>query len=215
MRWVDVCGAPGSGKSTLCDSIWHPHAVEWDGLGLPKEWDAWWLVVDELLRRLEGHPTYHLLLGMTRRSLRKMASVYRRPDPRVYVQTGLAQRGLGFGWRLEELGQVELVREYFRKMPVSLGVAVVSCPIDVAQERNRQRENISRTAHENRAFMVPLMEPAKRILIEEMNARGVPIIEIDTTQPIEQTRAALVGFARERTTDAASPRLGGEVAFVC
>lgn len=214
MRWVDVCGAPGSGKSTLCDGLWSPHAIKWDGWGVPDEWDPLMKVADELLEELKDHPTYSLLLGMTKRSLMKMGTVHRRQNDGVYIQTGLAQRGLGFGWRLNERGRVELVRDYFRVMPVSLGVAIVTCPIDVAQERNRLREEVSATAHENRSHMVPLMDRPIEILKEEMDARGVSTIEIDSTKPIEDARRDLLRFAGQRAVDTTTPRPGGEMAFV-
>lgn len=201
MRFVDVCGPPGSGKSTLCDDLWPPHAVKWDGYGIPEEWDDVLSVVDELLVELADHPSYRALMGMTRRSFRKMATVYRREDQAIYIQTGLAQRGLGFGWRLEERGKVKEVRRYFRVMPVSLGVAIASCPVEVCQERNRLREAVQETAHENRSHMVPLMQPAIAILKEEMDARSVPCLEIDTNQSIERARDQLVAFAGDQVAD--------------
>jgi hypothetical protein len=214
MRWIDVCGAPGSGKSTLCDHIWHPHSIRWSGEPLPHQWDAWWGVSLELLEALKDHPTYPLLHGMTWRSLRKMQAVYWRRDEAVYIQTGLAQRGLGFGWRLQERGKVALVRRFFAAMPVSLGVAIATCPNEVATVRNRKRTEVAATAHENRAHMVPLMMPVIEILKEEMAARNVAVREIDTTKPIDDARWELLQFASERVAATAAARSGGEVEIV-
>jgi hypothetical protein len=214
MRWIDVCGPPGSGKSTLCDHLWPPRTIEYDGHGLPKEWDDWWGVCVELLDELKDHPTYRLLLGMTLRSMRKMATVYRRNDEAVYIQTGLAQRGLGFGWRLQERGKVQMLRRYFRLMPVSLGIAVVTCPVDVAASRNKSREERAETAHENRAHMVPLMLPAIALLEEVMAERGVPLARIDSTLPVGQASWDLLQFAADQATEATEARSGGQVAAV-
>lgn len=179
-----------------------------DGFGVPEEWDDLLEASDFLLETLKEHPTYHLLLGMTKRSFHKMAAVYRRQSDDIYIQTGFAQRGLGFGWRLEERGKVELVRRYFRKMPVSLGVAIISCPVEVAQERNRQRELVKETSHENREHMVPLMQSSLQILREEMDARGVPLIEIDSTKPVSEARDDLLDFTAQvaETAPAGSDR---------
>jgi hypothetical protein len=215
VRFLDVCGAPGSGKSTLCDHFWHPHAIRWtDDPGVPQEWDGLLEVCDSLLEGLKDHPTYPNLLGMTKRSLHKMATVYRRQDSAVYIQTGFAQRGLGFGWRLAERGKVDLVREYFQLMPVSLGVVLVDCPIEVAIERNRQRELNPVTAYENRAHMVPLMHDAIVVMLEELYDRGVAVAQVDATKPIDDARRDLVRFAAERAAQTEAARSGGEVAPV-
>lgn len=214
MRWLDVCGPPGSGKSTLCDHIWHPHSVWWTGQPLPQEWQAWWSVCVDLLDELKDHPTYRALHGMTYRSMRKMCSVNERGDEAVYIQTGFAQRGLGFGWRLSERGRVQMVRRYFQAMPASLGVAIVTCPVAEAQKRNQGRERVAETAHENREHMVPLMMPAIEILKEEMSALGVAVKEIDTTQPIADARWELLQFASERASQAETARSDREVEVV-
>ena len=217
MRWIDVTGCPGSGKSALCDPLWAPHAIHWtgDGLGVPAEWDDFLEVCDSLLKELEDHPTFHLLTGMTKRSLRKMATVYRMPDDGpIYIQTGLAQRGLGFGWRLEERGRTEMLRKFYQLMPVSLGVALVNCPVDAAIIRNQQREYKAETAHENREHMVPLMQRPIQIMLEELYARDVPVAQIDATKPLEEARRDLLRFAAERAAKASSPRLDTEMAAV-
>ena len=217
MRWLDVCGPPGSGKSALCDPIWHPHAISWtgDGLGVPAEWDEFLAVCDALLKELEDHPTFHLLTGMTKRSLRKMATVYRMPDDGpIYIQTGMAQRGLGFGWRLEERGRSEMLRKFYQLMPVSLGVALVNCPVEVCQERNRLREQNPATAHENRSHMVPLMQRPIQIMLEELYARDISVAQIDATKPIEEARRDLLRFAAERAAPTETARLDSEVAAV-
>lgn len=181
---------------------------------MPQEWQKWWGVCIDLLDELKDHPTYAALNGMTYRSMRKMCAVEEKDDEAVYIQTGFAQRGLGFGWRLAQRGRVEAVRRFFQVMPVSLGVAVVTCSNEVAAGRNRKRTEVAQTAHENREHMVPLMQPAIEILKEVMSERGVSLTEIDTTRPIEDARWDLLQFAAERATEAKTPRPDREVEAV-
>lgn len=213
MKFCDLCGPPGSGKSTLADPLWGPHAVPDQNHSLPAEWGEFTGEITRLFSLIRDHRTIEAALRMNRRSLIKMATVYRepvaagstmqykdRPLPTVYIQTGLVQRGLGFGWRLNDMGKdLNELRPFFRLMPVSLGVAVVRCPLSIVEERNHARKLIPKTAHEDRAFMVPLMQPAIELAIEVLKERGVTLCEIDTTQPVEEARRRLFDFVEETT----------------
>jgi hypothetical protein len=169
----------------------------------PIGWHDWLNEVTELMRHVfipPDHPDHHRFVAAVRmniRSSKKMAMIARKDDDGVYIQTGLVQRGLGFGWRLNYLGKdINILRHYFRLMPVSIGVAVLVAPKEVVEERNRERLNNPETAHENRDFMVELMEPGFRILREEMSKRQVPLFEIDATDDIEASREQLVSIAK-------------------
>lgn len=197
MLWLDVCGPPGAGKSTLCDPLWGPHDVRIDDYLPPASWHDFLNEVTRLFHLIRKHWSFQPALRMNNRSIRKMATVARASGDGVYIQTGLVQRGLGFGWRLADMGaDLNELRHFFRLMPVSVGVAVARCPESVVVERNHERTNHKETAHENRDFMVPLMLPAIEIAIEVLRDRGVSVAEIDTTQPIEQARKQLVDFSR-------------------
>ena len=217
MNWVDVCGAPGSGKSTLCDPIYGPHDIDFAGVTqFSPHWQEFLKVCGKLMAEVKDHPSFVAMDRMLWRSLRKMSVVecmLAGPDD-VYIQTGLAQRGLGFGWRLHDLGKVELVREFFQKMPISLGVALVSAPVAVIEERNRLREQVKETAHENRSAMVPKMQPAIAIMKEVLRERRAPFIEIDSTEPIDIARGKLKAFAATMSGYAAQARSGSQVAPV-
>jgi len=192
-------GAPGSGKSTICDYFWGPHELRLSDQLPPYEWGEF---VDELTRLfglIKKHPTLPAAVRMNNRSLRKMATVHRAPlayGP--YIQTGLAQRGLGFGWRMKDMGiDMDELRPFFRLMPVSIGVAVTRCPTDIVEQRNHARKLVKETAHEDRAHMVALMLPAIDVALEELNARGVPILEVSTEQDIDASREEIRAFSMQ------------------
>lgn len=212
MRWVDVCGAPGAGKSTLCDPLWGPHELPIDNRLPPAKWHDFLNEITRLFHLIRGHWSFHPAIRMNNRSVRKMATVARTESDRPYAQTGLVQRGLGFGWRLNELGyDLNELRHFYRLMPVSIGVAVTRCPQKVVVERNHAREKVKATAHENRDFMVPLMEPCIEIALEVLHDRGVPVTEIDTTQPVDMAREQLSAFAGQESFDPEADGPGNQV----
>jgi len=212
MNWLDVCGAPGSGKSTLCDPFWPPHAVPIENRLPPAQWHDFLNEISRLFWLIRRHPTFDAAVRMNNRSIRKIATVARMAGEGPYIQTALVQRGLGFGWRMNELGiDLNELRHFFRLMPASIGVAVAKCPAEIVKQRNFEREKVKATAHENRAFMHDLMLPAIELALEVLRARGVPIVEIDTTQPLDVARKQLVEFARQEPFDPEAAGLGCEV----
>ncbi len=232
MNWLDVCGPPGSGKSTLCDPLWSPHELSIENRLPPIEWHDFLNEITRLFLLIQKHWSFVPAVRMNNRSIRKIATVAREPVSPVimtrladgdyhpvsrvpYIQTALVQRGLGFGWRLKQLGiDLNELRHYYRLMPVSIGVAVTRCPQEIIIQRNHDREKVKATAHENRDFMVPLMEPAIEIALEALHDRGIPICEISTEQPVELARQQLIDFANREPFDAEASGHGREMAPV-
>ena len=178
MKWVDVAGPPGVGKSTLMDGLWPPRCIVWDEKPYPEEWGKFLMVTDRLLKKIKGHPSFNACESMIQRSFRKIATVSRMQDDRIYIQTGLVQRGLGIGWRLK---YQEEIAAYFEVMPVSIGVAVLFADVETVQQRNVERSK-------DRSHMVPLMERPRQIAVEVLHDR-IPLIELDTTRPVNDNIA--------------------------
>lgn len=193
MRWVDVAGAPGVGKSTLMDGLWPPRCIIWDEKPYPKEWSEFLIATDRLLKKIRRHPSFNACESMIQRSFKKIATVSRMQDDRIYIQTGLVQRGLGIGWRLKDQ---EEVAAYFEVMPVSIGVAVLSAPVELVQRRNVRRGK-------DRSHMVPLMERPRQIAVEVLRDR-IPLIELDTTRPSNENIRELLAFSDRAAKTACS-----------
>ena len=189
-------GPPGAGKSSIADKLWGPNVVQIEDRLPPGQWHDFLNEIMRLFIIIQHHKSIEAAIRMNNRSLRKIATVARMKNPGPYIQNALAQRGLGFGWRLQDMGlDINELRHYFRLMPVSIGVAVTCCPMQTIIERNREREKVPETAHENRAHMVPLMMPAIKLAVEVFHERNVPIVEIDTSKSVEDSRRQLVEFA--------------------
>lgn len=208
MKWLDVMGAPGSGKSTICDEFWGPHAMPIEHRYPPLKWEPFLNEVNRLLHLISHHPTFPAAMRMNNRSIRKVATVARDEGIGPYIQTCLAQRGLGFGWRMNDMGiSMDELRPYFKLMPVSIGVACTKCPTEVVEQRNHDRKLVAATAHEDRAHMVTLMLPAIEVALETLNGRGVPVLEVSTDQPVEASRKEIRAFsARSPFDDEAAGR---------
>lgn len=190
----------------------------------PYDWQPFLDEITRLFGLIRDHWSFTAAVRMNRRSIRKMATVARldsyrdatgnRRDGYIvtekkgpYIQTGFVQRGIGFGWRLNDMGaDLNELRPFFELMPVSLGVAVLTADAATILARNKAREQNPATAHENRSYQVALQEKPRAIALEVLKARGVPIVTIDTGKSIDGARAELVAFASARVANA--PALG-------
>lgn len=215
MDWVDVAGPPGSGKSTIADAFWGPHALKIDNDLPPASWQPFIDEVTRLFDLIRPHQTYEAAVRMNNRSFRKIATVARMEGSFPYCQTGLLQRIFGFGWRMNDMGlDLTQLVPALNAMPVSVGVVFTKCSPEVVKQRNFDREKVAETAHENRHYMAPLMEPAIDLAKEVLHARGVPVAEISTEQPIEDARRELVAFAMRNLDLASANGSGGEMATI-
>lgn len=214
MKFLDVAGAPGTGKSTLCYPVWGDKSVTWDGGPPPLYWRPFLDEVTALMGIIRAHPSLEAVIRMNDRSAKKMATVERMNDEATFVQTGWVQRILGFGWRLADMKRdVNLIRRALWLMPVSVGVAFLDADDATIIARNVARRDNPKTAHEDRSFQVPLMRPAIAIADEVLRDRGVPVIHIDVQhQPIDKARYQLLDFADQEPCHAAQVRSSGQVA---
>jgi hypothetical protein len=225
VRWVDLCGPPGAGKSTIAYPLWGDKSVTWDGKLPPAYWKPFLDEITQLMRLVMDHPSLEAVIRMNDRSAKKMATVewmngrvawdgmpYLNDAEGTFIQTGLVQRILGFGWRLHHLNRdVNLIRRALWLMPVSVGVVFLEADLETIKARNRARRLDPKTAHEDRSFQVPHMLPAIAIAKEVLNERGVPVLTLDVQhQSIDAARKQLLDFAHGPTCDAAALRSGCE-----
>ena len=184
MRWVDVAGPPGVGKSTLMDDLWPPRCIKPDYLPYPEEWQDFLRVTKTLMYKIRKHKSFGACKGMVERAFNKISTVSRMRSRKVYIQTGLFQRGLGIGWRLKD---PEDIRPYFETMPVSIGAVSLFADIETVKKRNVQRGK-------DRSYMVEPMERPRQIAVEVLKER-IPLVELDTMRPIDECRADLLAFS--------------------
>jgi hypothetical protein len=212
VKWVDVAGCPGSGKSTLAYHFWPDKSVGWDGGPMPTEWQPFLSEIGKLFRLVDDHETYTAVIRMNDRTAKKMATVHRMERDDVFFQSAWMQRLLGFGWRLHQMGRdINLIRPALELMPTSVGVAFLEADLETLLQRNRDREKVPETAHENRSMQVPHMIACMPLAKEVMNARRVPIIEIDVQhQSIDAARQQLIAFAYQGTDHGEALRHSGE-----
>lgn len=216
MHFLDIAGPPGSGKSTLAYPLWGDRSVGWDGKLPPAYWKPFLDEITSLMMLVRDHDSFSAVIRMNDRSAKKMATVERMADNRVFIQTGLVQRILGFGWRLHQMGRdVNLIRRALWLMPVSVGVVFLEADVEVVKERNRQRRNNPATAHEDRSFQIEPMLPAIAVAKEVLRERGVPVLELDVQhQSIDDARAELVAFSNCGPCEPAQMGLGHQEALL-
>ena len=189
MEWVDVFGVPGAGKSSILDDIWPPNCIEGNA-PFPVEWSNFIVVVAELLGEVKDHPSYSACESMVARSMKKLANVAASTADRVYIQTGFAQRGLGFGWRLDDPSKV---KKYYETMPISIGVILLECDEEVAIERNIQRG--LEDPKKDRSDLVPLMQESLEVAKTALRHRGAPFLVLNTEDEIHFNQQRILSFA--------------------
>lgn len=182
MRWLDVAGAPGAGKSTVCDGTWPRHVTPDDKVP-PREWAAFIKYARRIISGFPDKAGARECRVILNRYLTKIGTISRTPGDGVYVNTGLAQAGLELGWR----GKVEDTATYFDLMPASLGVAFIWADRETLLQRNRDRVR-------DRSHMVDGMERTRELATTRLKARGVRVLTLQTDVPPEVNQARLAAF---------------------
>jgi hypothetical protein len=189
MRWLDVFGAPGVGKSALCNDLW-PTSVTWDEFPPPAAWRPFLDMAEQLAELIRPGNRADHWRQMLDKAVKKMSTVHRRPSSDVYVQTGLAMRGIDLGWRIDDPARIAA---YFEAMPVSLGCVLLTADVETIQARNAARG----VNHPSRALghLAPRLERPIAVAREVLVARGGPLFVLDTREPIDDNRRALQDLA--------------------
>ena len=120
-----------------------------------------------------------------------MALVSTINKPKVFIQTAFIQRLLGIGWRLFD---PEGFAQYLRLMPVSVGVALLDADDETIRWRNIKRRNVTRG--KDFSFMItPRIREVMDIIRHGLRERGIPLLELDTTRPVDDNIKDLLAFA--------------------
>ena len=190
MRWLDVMGPTGVGKTTICNCLSVPEDIEWDGEPPPTEWKEFLRVSHDLHKKIVRGGTRGCIERMEN-AVNRIATVFRKPGDGCYINIGLAHRGLSLGWRLPK---IEDVAEFFGMMPISEGVASLFCDLETLQQRNIQRGKTK--PNKQRWELAQRMESVREFAVSVLKDRGVRVIEIDTTEAIEANEQRLIEFTR-------------------
>lgn len=190
MRYVEVMGAPGVGKSTLTNDRWPP-AVEWDGHPPPAEWAGFLRLVEAQAGAILPGCGADDWRRMFEKALRKAATLHRRASAEVYAGVALAQRGLDLAWRV---GETVRIADYFEAMPVSHGVAILRADVATIVARNIERGR--RQPSRQLARLAPLLAQPIEIAAATLKRRGVRLLELDTREPVSANAARLTLFVR-------------------
>lgn len=189
MKWVDVIGPTGVGKSTLCDPISHPRDFPHPPIAIPPHWRKF----TALARRLcddaaaNGHAD---TWRMTQNAIWRMIAIEQKEDAGVYCNVGLGLRGVSIAWRLPDPAAIA---EFYELMPVSIGFAALIADDDTLRNRNIERGKT--IPKKQRAPLAVRMHRVMPLAISAIKARGVPMIEIDVTEEVVGNVERLRAFA--------------------
>jgi len=188
MRWLDVMGPTGVGKTAICNPLSVPEDVEWDGNPPPTEWNDFLKVSNDLHRKIVWGGARGCIERMEN-AVNRIATIRRKPGDGCYINIGLAHRGLSLGWRLPK---IEDIADFFNFMPVSVGVASLFCDLETLRQRNIERGKTK--SNKQRWELAQRMESVREFAVSVLKDHGVQVIEIDTTEPIETNVQRLIEF---------------------
>jgi hypothetical protein len=189
MKWVDVMGPTGVGKSTLCTPDCNPDDFPQDRIELAEDWQRFERCARRLCERAAENG-YSGAWRMTQNAILRMAHIAGMRGDGVYMNVGLAHRGLSIAWRLPDLKAIE---EFYALMPVSIGVASLHADPATLKARNIERGRTIR--NKQRSELAVKMEGVRPVCVAAIKAAGIALIEIDTREPVADNVQRLRSFA--------------------
>ena len=188
MKWIELVGSPGVGKSTLIDYRFPADYIKYDNSKPPAEWGTFLKFCNECLNHMKWHSSYRVGKSLINRSIKKMTTVHNKKSDTVYIQTGFVQRALGIYYRLKEHDKEKFTSIYLKSCPISLGVITLYADKDVIKKRNIERNK------QNRSFMIDETEKCMNLIKEIIKSRKVPLLELNTEDSIEHNRKKILEF---------------------
>ena len=197
----EVFGAPGVGKSALCNETWSP-SVPWDRRPHPREWATFLQCAARLERGIRDARSTRDWRRMFDKAARKLATLSRMPGGGVYAGAILVMRGLDLYRRIPNGADVA---DYFHAMPMPAGA--ISLYADAETIRARNLERAIRKPNRQLSGIAPYFEAPRLMAVEILKRRGVPVLELDTRDPIASNIGrihAFVGMPPETAVAAAA-----------
>jgi len=194
MRYIEICGSPGSGKSTLIDYKYPPDAIKYDNSAAPLEWKQFLDYCQECIKLMEHHKTFSVGKSLVNRSIKKMITVNNKKSDKIYLQTGFFQRSLGIYYRVDSSIRKNVIVRYLELCPTPLGIITLNLDRDTIKERNRTRNK------QNRHFMIDLTEDCMILVRDVIAERCIKHLDLDSSLPISTARELIEDFVKSVRT---------------
>ena len=211
MRWVEIMGPHGIGKTTLVKRIRKRPGmarlriknevvapfIEGKNFNRPttwgfaNDWRPFLEVVESLYRESTGgsNPPDLKRRRNLCRSIFRMSMVQKAAGVEITPRDIIGSEGMRLSFVLRDPSRIA---SYFQTMPVSVGVIMLEADLDTIVRRNRER------SHKVEDFGEFAKQGVRACTIAaEVLAQRTRLLRIDATRPVDEITDAIYAFCRE------------------